>query len=102
MVPSSEGQDAVLRSLREEVADLRSELRQVKALGGFASANHALDKLCTLYVRILEGEFRLARYRKGQILKSSLQADIDSGRKSGYFVDQWLHMNARVPGGKGK
>ena len=79
--PSEECQDAVFRStviesinaLREDVMDLRSELRQMKKTG--TPSHHTPDKLCTAYVRILEGGPEVGHIGKAR-LESLLACEV--------------------------
>ena len=68
-------QDAVLRSmvvesinaLREEVANLRLEVGQIKKLGASVSVHHARGKLCTLYVRVPESGSEVSHIGKARL-----------------------------------
>ena len=44
-----------INALREDVANLRSELGEIKRSGASVSSHRAPGKLCTLYVRVPEG-----------------------------------------------
>ena len=102
--------------------DLRSELRQMKKMG--TSSHHTPDKLCTVYERILEvgpevGHIGKARLEsllacevpqyvcikehplpsfKVKIRESCLQSAVESGRRSGCFVDRWCATGAQTTG----
>ena len=94
-----------INALREEVANLRLEVGQIKKMGASVSVHHARGKLCTLYVRVPESGSEVSHIGKARlesllgcevcikqfppsfkvkILESNLQVAIDSGRR---YVD---------------
>ena len=103
-----------INALREDVANLRSELGEIKRSGASVSSHRAPGKLCTLYVRVPEGGSEVSHIGKARleslldcevpqyvcikqlppsfkvkILESCLQSAVDSGRRHGCFVDRW-------------
>ena len=64
-----------INALREDVANLRSELGEIKRVGASVSSHRAPGKLCTLYVRVPEGGSEVSHIGKAR-LESLLDCEV--------------------------